>query len=272
MLNKWAKALLIVVLTWVILMTCQSVLQSGQISLLPHLVGLDNSVEKQESLSESATDLEELVVETQNGNVTLIGSDNTDEIRVEAYYLARAASQSAAERKLDQISTDLIRGTNRLTIGAVFSSSKTGESISYTITLPHALLVQGKTSNGNIIAENLTGQLTLNTSNGRITVDSEEGPQGLVARTSNGGITVSASPKGGHYDLRTSNGTVRVNLPEELGVSLSAKTSNGSINLGSGNWSFEGGRISKNQVDAKRGNGELELVITTSNGSITLQD
>ncbi|NLW16351.1 MAG: DUF4097 family beta strand repeat protein [Firmicutes bacterium] len=119
----------------------------------------------------------------------------------------------------------------------------------------------------------LSEEITLITSNGRITVTSEQGPKNLVASTSNGSITLNTVPeKGGHYNLRTSNGSVRVKLQEELGVRLNARTSNGSINLGAGEWSFEGGRPSRTRVEAQRGEGEFQLDIVTSNGSITLQD
>lgn len=272
MSNKWIKAGLIVVLTWVVLMSCQAILRSEQINFLPHLLGIGNSVERTETLSHSSAGLAELVVESQNGSVTLIGSDDAEDITVEAHYRAQASSETSAKKKLEQMSTAIKQEGNRLVVRAVFSSAMARESISYTVTLPHALLVQAKTSNGSLEATDLSGEVTLNTSNGRITVNSEQGPEELVARTSNGSINISASPKNGYYNLRTSNGSVRVKLPEELGISLSAKTSNGSINLGSGQWSFDGGKLSKNQVDAERGNGEFKLHITTSNGSITLQD
>lgn len=272
MSNKWVKALLIVLLTWVALMSCQAILQSEQVNFLPHLLGIGNWVERNELLSHPSAGLAGLVVESQNGSITLIGSEDAEDITVEARYRAQASSEASANRKLEQMSTDIRQEGNRLVMRAVFSSAKVRESISYTVTLPHALLVQAKTSNGSLEATDLSGEVTLNTSNGRITVTSEQGPQELIARTSNGSITISAAPESGTYDLRTSNGAVRVKLPEELGISLSARTSNGSINLGSGLWSFDGGKLSKNQVDAERGNGEFKLHITTSNGSITLQD
>ncbi len=215
MSNKWAKALLIVVLTWVVLMSCQSILQSEQVNVLPHLLGIGNWVERNESLSHPSAELAELEVESQNGSVTLIGSDDVDEITIEARYRAQASSQASANKKLEQMSTDISAEGNRLVIRAVFSSTKMHESISYTVTLPSALLVQAKTSNGSLEATALSGAVTLNTSNGRITVTSEQGPKELIARTSNGSITVKAAPESGCYNLRTSNGSVRIELPED---------------------------------------------------------
>lgn len=273
MSKKWGKALLVVLITWVVMMSCQSIIQSGQINLLPRLIGIGNWVERNETLSHASEGLAELVVESENGSVTLLGSDNGKDITIDARYRAQAASENSAKKKLEQMSTDIRQEGDRLVIRAVFSGTRVRESINYTITLPPTLLVQAKTSNGSLEATNIRGNTTLNTSNGRITVTSGQGPTELIARTSNGSIRVSAAPsEGGHYNLRTSNGSVRVGVPEELGINLSAKTSNGSITLGAGQWSFDGGKLSKNQVDAKRGGGEFELYITTSNGSITLQD
>ena len=85
-----------------------------------------------------------------------------------------------------------------------------------------------------------------------------------------GKINVTAAPTGGIYNLRTSNGTVTVNLPEALGVNLKAVTSNGSIDLGYGQWTFAGGQLSNKNVTAQYGNGSLSLDIQTSNGSVKL--
>lgn len=265
MSNKWTKALLVVLLTWAVLMAGQTILQSQQVNLLPQLLGIGNWQERNETLSHPSAGVTELVVESQNGDITLIGSD-ADEIMIEARYKAQSAG------KLEQLSTDIDQEGDKLVVRARFSSTKIRESIHYQVTLPHSLLVEAKTSNGNLEASDLSEEVRLNTSNGRITVTADKGPKALTARTSNGSITVSAAPETGYYNLRTSNGSLRVRLPESMGISLSAKTSNGSINLGSGQWSFDGGKLSKNQVEAKRGDGAFELFVTTSNGSITLQD
>lgn len=265
MSNRWIKALSIVLLTWAVLMVGQASLQSQQINLLPRLLGVGNWQERTETLSHSAAGVTELVVESQNGDITLIGSD-ADEITVEVRYRAQSAG------KLEELSTDLLQDGNRLVIRARYSSTRIRESIHYRVTLPHSLLVEAKTSNGSLEASDLSQEVRLNTSNGRITVSAEQGPKELTARTSNGSITVSGAPESGYYNLRTSNGSIRVRLPESIGISLSAKTSNGSIDLGSGQWSFDGGKLSKSQVEAQRGDGAFELFVTTSNGSITLQD
>ena len=158
MSNKWAKALLIIVLTWVVLMACQAILQSEQVNFLPHLLGIGNWVERNESLSHPSAELAELEVESQNGSVTLIGSDDVDKITIEARYRAQAISQSSAKKRLGQMSTDIREEDNRLVIRAVFSSTKMHGSISYTVTLPRELLVQAKTSNGNLEATDLSGR------------------------------------------------------------------------------------------------------------------
>lgn len=271
MSNKWIKALVIVSLTWLVLMSCQAVLESQSFHILPHLIGGGARAEREDTLSHSIAAVTEVEIHSQNGSITLIGSDTATEISVAAVYRAQASTQSSAERRLEQLTTDLLQSGERLVIRAVYGGNWSRDSISYTVTLPQEMLVQAKTSNGRITADNLSGEVTLTTSNGQINVTANDGPQQLAARTSNGKITVNASPNGGNYVLNTSNGTVQVRLPQELGVSLEARTSNGKINLGAGEWVFSGGQISNSRVSAQRGAGELELRITTSNGSIDLQ-
>jgi len=148
----------------------------------------------------------------------------------------------------------------------------TNQSIRYNISVPKDLEAVVRTSNGTIKVHGLQGELRLDTSNGTIEVVSDNGPQEIHAKTSNGKIIVNGAPVGGLYDLRTSNGSVTVTVPLELGIDVRANTSNGSINLGAGQWTLSGGQISNRSVDAKRGDGELELIISTSNGSIRIEE
>jgi len=267
-MKKWTMALLVILLTWVVMMFFQSFIQSDPLS---HLLG-SNQMERKETLTHPSAGLTQLVVESKNGNVTLIGGDD-ENITIEAVYRARGGSEDSANERLERMTTETKQVEDRLIIQAVFDGTPLRESISYTITLPQSLVVQAETSNGSLEAIDLSEEVTLNTSNGRITVTSEQGPKNLVARTSNGSIRVYTVPtSGGYYNLRTSNGSVRVRLPENLGVSLNARTSNGSINVGRGQWNFTSGQQNRKQVEAQRGNGEFKLDIVTSNGSITLDD
>ncbi|NLY53488.1 MAG: DUF4097 domain-containing protein [Firmicutes bacterium] len=271
MSSRWAKAGLVIAIIWVLALACQALIQSDKLSFLPQLIRGVGATSRQETLTHASTDLMEVIVTTQNGSVVLLGTDTAEEIKIEANYQAWGMNKAAAQERLMEMDTEIIQEGNRLFIRAVYATLRGQHAISYQITLPSSLAARVQTSNGAITVEDLSGKLDLTTSNGRITVSATEGPNELTARTSNGSINIAASPTGGTYNLRTSNGSVKIDLPENLGVKVSARTSNGSINLGPGQWTIAGGKLEKTRVDAQRGNGELELIVTTSNGSISLR-
>ncbi len=268
-MKKWTTALLVILLTWTVLAALQSAIDLDHImsQFLGHI-----QVERTETSTHTSVGIDQLLVESRNGSITLLGNDEGDEIIIEAHYRARAASESSATKMLEQMTTRISQVGDRLVIQADFGNTSVKGAISYTITLPHSLIVDAKTSNGSVEAMDLSGDLNINTSNGRIVVISQQGPQNLVAHTSNGSIRINTVPEsGGQYILRTSNGSVQVKLPEDLGVALKAQTSNGNITLGNGQWTHTREQ-SRRQVEAQRGNGEFRLEIVTSNGSIRLGD
>ncbi|MDP6713525.1 MAG: DUF4097 family beta strand repeat-containing protein [SAR202 cluster bacterium] len=123
------------------------------------------------------------------------------------------------------------------------------------------------TSNGAISVTNADGDYTLGTSNGRVTVENVRGTFDI--RTSNGGIEFDGELlPGGNNRIRTSNGSVSVNLPGVPSISLDASTSNGSVvsRLPMTTISSE-----KTHLKAKIGDGDAELNVRTSNGSITFR-
>ena len=105
------------------------------------------------------------------------------------------------------------------------------------------------TSNGAITITGVEGDYTLGNSNGSIEFDGELLP-------------------GGGNRVRTSNGSVSINLPGLPSVSLDASTSNGSVvsRIPMTTISSE-----KTHLRATVGNGDVELSVQTSNGSITFR-
>jgi DUF4097 and DUF4098 domain-containing protein YvlB len=91
-----------------------------------------------------------------------------------------------------------------------------------------------------------------------------------LAETVNGGITATLGKADGVAPLRfqTVNGSIRVSLPAAANADLRAETVNGEITT-----DFPvtiQGRLSKNALSAKIGNGGRELRLETVNGSIRL--
>ncbi|WP_425955328.1 DUF4097 family beta strand repeat-containing protein [Xylanimonas sp. McL0601] len=149
------------------------------------------------------------------------------------------------------------------------------------VTLPASTHVVVRTSNGQVVASGLAGDVQLHTSNGRVDATRVSGR--LSVDTSNGEIAVRQA--GDDVDLRTSNGAIRVT---GVGGSLTADTSNGRIDVrdvsGSARATTSNGGIEVAGVDgdvvARTSNGEVtvhggeepvRLTIDTTNGSKTVE-
>ena len=128
------------------------------------------------------------------------------------------------------------------------------------VTVPADTEVLVHTSNGDIVARGVAGNVNLSTSNGRITAQEIGGP--LAARSSNGRVEVRDA--GDRADLTTSNGDISV-----AGVDGDAvvDTSNGDITIstvgGDATAETSNGRI---EIDGVAGDVEAE----SSNGSISV--
>ena len=276
-MSKLLKAFLVVAVLWLVVVGLAgaagfALFSSHMFNFLPNLISVTESVQRTENLTHSGGDILLVDVRTRNGTVEINGIDG-EEITIVAQYIARSASTAAAEAQLSAMKTILSENSGVLRIEGDFGSNTvSNQSIRYTVSVPRDRSIAVRTSNGTVKVYGVEGKLRLESSNGTIEVESKVGPEEVIAKTSNGKILLSVAPQTGLYDLRTSNGSVTVTVPTELGLKVRANTSNGSINLGSGQWSFSGGQISNRSVDAQRGNGEVDLIISTSNGSIKIED
>ena len=142
------------------------------------------------------------------------------------------------------------------------------------------------TSNGRIVLDNVRGEHEVHTSNGRIVIDGMEGDadvkttngsidikrmRGAVkAASSNGSISFEGElPEGSVSRLETSNGSVKMRLQGEPDARVTARTSNGRVNanLPLQSVSTQG----RSHIEGVAGNGNGELVIRTTNGSINIE-
>jgi hypothetical protein len=142
-----------------------------------------------------------------------------------------------------------------------------------------------KTSNGNIVLENVKGDFQGDTSNGDIEINTMEG-SGLL-RTSNGKVDIenakgefNASSSngpiffsgemipGGSNRLTTSNGEVTVQLQGTPSIDLDASTSDGKV---SSDLAILATETETNHLVGKIGAGEADLYIHTSNGNVIIK-
>ena len=126
---------------------------------------------------------------------------------------------------------------------------------------------EATTTNGRIEVHDLRGTASLQTTNGRISLDDVVGE--AKATTTNGSISFEGELlPGGQSELVTSNGSVAVRLRATPSVRLDAATTNGSV--ASSITLTATSRHEKRRLVGVIGDGEAELVIRTTNGSVQI--
>jgi len=129
--------------------------------------------------------------------------------------------------------------------------------------------VHPHTANGHIHAERLRGALDATTSNGGIRAAVERAGGEVRAETSNGTVELTL-PAGFRSDVRahTSNSSITLHLPAEVNARVDAHTTNGTI---SSDFEFRvQGEISKSRLAGTIGSGGPLFDLNTVNGSIRL--
>ena len=213
----------------------------GLVSFL--LVGCSVKINVQEAVVENSFQVSgspRLVVETENGDITVRSSGGAGKVRV----TATITDLDPARYQTDQIG-------DTVSVSVDFSSEvNTNARVDVEVEVPEK------------------AQLELETSNGRITLSDIDGS--VSAETSNGDITFAGSLEpGSQNSLRTSNGDVDVTLVNTPGVKLDAETGNGKI-------SSElpitiTGRSDDDHLTGDIGDGSSSLIIRSSNGDITIK-
>ena len=225
---------------------------------------------------------------TSNGRIVIVQDGSVGEATVSAE--AKLTTQDRADRFT--IETTL-NSDGTLVVRPVWPDGKrlSSESCNLEITAPSLHAIVADTSNGSITLKGGAGLAQLETSNGAVRVEGREGE--VRAHTSNGRIEITGGA--GVLDLKTSNGAIRINGtsagPDDAPFRWRASTSNGSISLdlvepvagrirastSNGKASIErkqGGGESRRVVSASSidlGDGPGEIILSTSNGSITVR-
>lgn len=217
-------------------------------------------------------------INNPNGDVMVTGWDGD---KVEIYAFKESIHGKEA---LDEVDI-FIEVAGEMIIRTEHPASQAKVSVDYQVKIPENVfldIVEG--SNGDIVIENLSGNLALTTSNGSITA---AGVYGTVSarssngdinisdvrgigtlQTSNGSINAELSRLRDGVDIRTSNGSINLALAPTLEVDLSAKTSNGSVSYSGLN--IEASEIDQTLLVGAMNGGGSKISITTSNGSIEL--
>ncbi len=140
--------------------------------------------------------------------------------------------------------------------------------VEFTIQVPEGVHFRGRTVNGQIAAEGLSGNVEVRTVNGSARFSTTGHG---VARTVNGSITGSLGRAdwGGPLEFQTVNGSITLDFETDLNADVEMRTVNGSLDT-----DFPlttQGTISRRRLIGTIGSGGRDLTLSTVNGSIKLR-
>ncbi len=141
-------------------------------------------------------------------------------------------------------------------------------NVHFTVKVPRGVAFHGRTVNGEMDAEGLSGDAFVSTVNGSVRVSTT----GLAeAQTVNGSITASLGRANWQDDLdfHTVNGGITLDLPADLNTEVRAETVNGDI-ISDFPLTVRG-RFGPRRVSGTIGNGGRTLHLGTVNGTIKLR-
>jgi len=215
------------------------------------------------------TDMPEIDISTSGGFISVLGHDE-NEVKVVMYVRRGGNYLLPSDHDLSDYEIDISQSGSRIIASAKRKNNLTGFfrnnniSVSFEVYTPANSTVEGNTSGGSIMVENihnnvnmstsggsvnakdLTGNVALRTSGGNISLENLNGI--ISARTSGG--TLNIDEVFGTADLSTSGGSIRIS---DSGGKLSARTSGGSI-----------------RADLEEFSDDVELRTSGGNISITL--
>jgi len=230
-----------------------------------------------------------LTASTSNGDITVSGWGDP-RCHVRARISARGWSAEEAQAVADAVNITITEmgPTTAVQVEKPQCDLAKHIGVSFDISVPRQSSIDVHTSNGNVAGRDLAGMLKGRTSNGSITSEGVTGPLDMhtsngnvrcldvmadvKAQTSNGEVHIryaSAATTTPNVEARTSNGGVTFIAPPNLSAQVTAETSNGSVTTDLP--ILVQGKISKNHLHGTIGDGQGHVSLRTSNGSIRIR-
>jgi len=237
------------------------------------------------STTESAQGVRMLVIDNVDGEIE-IKTHRNNEIEIDAEKHVTATSMEEAKDFSRKVDISIFRDNDVLYIETVFphsKPSKIGEvGVDYYIKVPNDVDIDVSNTNGDVILEDIYGNLQISTTNGDISADNIFGDvevknangkvdlldiDGSVdAISANGDIAISIIAVEVNCQTTTNNGDIILYMPENASTQGTVRTANGEIES-----EFRGTRSrSKERLELMLNDGEGELELWTTNGDIKL--
>lgn len=225
---------------------------------------------------------------SQNGDVTVLGSEDGNRIVVRVKTRAGGEDDGDAAAALDAIEILHKRADSGLALGWRWRQSyrRTWRaSVSFDITMPQSLPSKAETYNGDVRISGLAGSVSASSHNGDLwlhecagdvrgsthngDVDANVTSQDLSLVTHNGRMQVVLDGVGPvRGELRSHNGGIRLGVAEGRTARLVCNTANGRVTC---NRTLERMERGRRFLVADFGSGEGRLAVETHNGSIRIE-
>jgi hypothetical protein len=263
-----------VIRTPALALVCASALAGGSARLIAQQSNADWCSEDRQSRDRATVcDVREFTVPATAGTLAISGAngginvegESRGDVRILAKVVATAASQQRARAiadavrlapTLDRVEADGPRGLE----------NREGWSVSYRVSVPRALNLSLRTSNGGISVRDVESRVEFRTSNGGVKLIGLSGD--VRGQTTNGGIDIDLDGTawiGEGLDVETSNGGVKLAVPENYSARVEASTDNGGIRSDyAGAVQSRSGR----DISLQLGAGGAPIKIRTSNGGV----
>ncbi len=262
-----------------LILTVTMVLLAGLITLA---WGADFREEFSKTLPLKAGDT--FALENVNGKVNVV-SWKESSVEIKAVKVARDD-----EKDLKDVEIRVEESAGKVTVRAIWPKFRThfNVHVDFDVKVPEGVKLQKvETTNGDVTATGTFADAKLETTNGSITAEGVTGP--LEASTTNGGIHVSGQE--GKLSVGTTNGSIhleKLTFKEgikaetvngsitlaianagEINANLNAETTNGHVSVDFP-VTLQNLRQSKRRIEATIGQGGPEIILETTNGSITI--
>jgi hypothetical protein len=202
----------------------------------------------------------------QNGGIRVRGWDRADAL-VRARIVGYADTDAEARRVVSGVRLATAGGTVRAD-GP--NGSRDGHwSVSFEIQVPRAALLTLNTSNGGISIEDFQGTAKFRAHNGGVSLNNVSGD--IRGETTNGGVNINLTGDrwdGVGLDVETRNGGIRMTLPEHYSAALEAGTTNGRVSI---DFPITVQGTFDRRLNTTLGAGGAKLRAITTNGGVTIR-
>ena len=153
-----------------------------------------------------------LAVAGTNGGISVQGESRGD-VHIWAKVTATAETPQRAKAIADSV--QLTPTLDRVEAQGPRSENREGWSVSYRLSVPRALNVSLRTTNGGIVVRDVESKVEFRTTNGGVKLSGLSGD--VQGQTTNGGVDIDLDGTawiGEGLDVQTTNGGVKVSVPD----------------------------------------------------------